>query len=252
MTEFSNKFILSSYRLTDLFCYPKFCNNDYYNRMGEMRSLSIKYVILEGNTTLNNNHILGKGSEGLVLKVQDINDKIKAVKIRRTDSNRIDVKNEYYLYQHVNKYDIGPKVHLYTRNILLMEYLEGLSAKNWFMSFNSDTTILRNVIINILNQCYRLDKIGIDHGQLNKLDNHVIISSDGSKCTIVDFESASSIRRVNNVTSALQGLLFNGIISRQINNFINFEKNGHNILGKLKAYKSDKSRENFDSIVALI
>jgi putative serine/threonine protein kinase len=252
MTGYSNKFILTSYILTDLFCYPKYCPYDYFEKLNELRSLDIKYVILEGNTKLNNGCVLGKGSEGLVLKVQDHCNNIKAAKIRRTDSSRLDIKNEFSLYQYVNDYDIGPKVFHCTRNILLMECLDGLPARNWFLTFNSDLNNLRQVIVNILNQCYTLDKIGIDHGQLNKLDNHVIISSDGSKCTIVDFESASKNRKVNNVTSVLQGLLFRGIISKQINKFLNYEKKKSIFIDRLTTYKSDKSRQNFDSIITLI
>lgn len=252
MTEYSNKFILTSFILTDLLCYPKYCPYDYFEKLNELRSLGIKYVILEGNTKLNNKFVLGKGSEGLVLKVQDLCNNIKAAKIRRTDSCRLDIKNEFRLYQYVNEYDIGPKVYHCTRNILLMECLDGLPARNWFMSFNSDLNNLRKVIVNILNQCYTLDKIGIDHGQLNKLDNHVIISSEGSRCTIVDFESASKNRKANNVTSVLQGLLFRGIISKQINKFLNYEKKKCIFVDRLTEYKNDKSRQNFDSIITLI
>lgn len=252
MTEYSNKFVVTSCILADLFCYPKYCPYDYFEKLNELRSLGIKYVILEGNTKLNNECVLGKGSEGLVLKVQDHCNEFKAAKIRRTDSSRVDIKNEFSLYQYVNLYGIGPKVFHCTRNILLMECLDGLPARDWFLSFNSDLNNLRKVIVNILNQCYTLDKIGIDHGQLNKLDNHVIISSDGSRCTIVDFESASKNRKVNNVTSVLQGLLFRGIISKQINDLLNYEKKKCIFMDRLTTYKNDKSRQNFDSIISLI
>lgn len=252
MTEYFNKFILTSYKLTDLFCYPKYSNNDYFDRIEELRSLNIKYVILEGNTKLNDTYVLGKGSEGLVLKVIDHYNNVKAIKVRRTDSSRANIKNEFDLYQYANRYDIGPKVYNCTKNILLMECLDGLSARDWFLSFNSDLTIIRKVLVDILNQCYRLDNIGIDHGQLNQLDNHIIITPDGSRCTIVDFESASKNRKVNNVTSVLQGLLFRGRISKQINNFLRYEQKKYIFMNRLIAYKHEKSKQNFDSIIALI
>jgi len=252
MQEYSNKFVLSSANLIDLLCYPRFSTSDYYSRLSELRSLNLKFIILEGNTLLKAIRILGKGSEGLVLKVQNMNSNTMALKIRRIDSCRTDMKNEFEFYQHVNRNYLGPKVYSYTKNTLLMEFIEGLSARNWFLKTKMNLELIRKIIINILTQCYTLDKLHIDHGQLNKLDNHVIISHHGSKCTIVDFESASCIRKVNNVTSAFQGLIFKGIISDQIKKFVNYDKKRVEFLNLLSIYKKDKSRKNFDSIIALI
>lgn len=252
MQEYSNKFVLSSANLIDLLCYPRFNTSDYYSRLNELRSLNLKFVILEGSTLIRALRILGKGSEGLVLKVQNTHSKTMALKIKRIDSCRTDMKNEFEFYQSVNRNHLGPKVYSYTKNTLLMEFVEGLSARNWFLKSKMNLELIRKIIINILTQCYTLDKLHIDHGQLNKLDNHVIISHRGSKCTIVDFESASCIRKVNNVTSAFQGLIFKGIISDQINKFANYDKKKVEFLNLLSRYKMDMSKKNFDSIIALI
>jgi putative serine/threonine protein kinase len=252
MQEYSNKFVLSSANLIDLLCYPRFNTSDYYSRLSELRSLNLKFVILEGSTLIRAIRILGKGSEGLVLKVQNTHSKTMALKIKRIDSCRTDMKNEFEFYQSVNRNHLGPKVYSYTKNTLLMEFIEGLSARTWFLKTKINLELIRKIIINILTQCYTLDKLHIDHGQLNKLDNHVIISHHGSKCTIVDFESASCIRKVNNVTSAFQGLIFKGIISDQINKFANYDKKRVEFLNLLSRYKMDMSKKNFDSIIALI
>lgn len=252
MTNFSEKFVLSSHKLVDLLCYPKFCSDEYQSRISELRSLKIKFVILEGPTVLNSVHIIGKGNEGLVLKVRDFSSNTMAVKIRRTDSCRITMENEFNFYKYVNLHNIGPNAYLHTKNILLMECIEGLSARKWFFSPTTKLDLVRRVIIDILSQCYKLDMMGIDHGQLNKLDNHVIISADGSKCTIVDFESASRQRKVNNVTSALQGLIFKGPISRQVNSILNYDNKQSELLSLLSIYKHEKCRKNFDSILSLI
>ena len=252
MQGYSNKFVLSSANLIDLLCYPRFNTSDYYSRLSELRSLNLKFVILEGSTLIRAIRILGKGSEGLVLKVQNTHSKTMALKIKRIDSCRTDMKNEFEFYQSVNRNHLGPKVYSYTKNTLLMEFVEGLSARNWFLKTKINLELIRKIIINILTQCYTLDKLHIDHGQLNKLDNHVIISHCGSKSTIVDFESASFIRKVNNVTSAFQGLIFKGIISDQINKFANYDKKRVEFLNLLSIYKMDMSKKNFDSIIALI
>lgn len=252
MTEFSDKFVLSSSNLVNLLCYPRFSAEEYLDRLNELVSLNIKFVILEGPTILNSISILGKGNEGLVLKVLDYANKAMAVKIRRTDSCRDEMTDEFNFYKNVNLHDIGPKVHFHTKNILLMDCIEGLPARKWFFSFKPNFDLVRRIIIDILNQCYKLDEMGIDHGQLNKLDNHVIISPDGSKCTIVDFESASNKRKVNNVTSALQGLILKGYISEQINAFHNYDNSKTEFLDLLSVYKHEKCRKNFEQILTLI
>jgi hypothetical protein len=50
-------------------CYPKFNIDDYTTKLKDLFEKDLKFVILEGNTILCNNNILGKGCEGLVLKV---------------------------------------------------------------------------------------------------------------------------------------------------------------------------------------
>ncbi len=252
MQDSFNKSILSSPHLINFLCYPRFSIYDYCTRIKELVSLDLKFVILEGNTLLNTVNILGKGCEGLVLKVQNTSNEIMALKIKRTDSCRFSMKNEFDRYNIANRNNIGPKVYSYTNNALLMEFLEGYSAKDWFLKTDLDPSLIRNVVISILNQCYILDNINLDHGQLNKLNNHIIISADGSRCTIVDFESASTTRKVTNLTSVFQGLFLRGMISKQINKFINYENKRNEFLRLLKIYKNDKSKENFDSLISLI
>jgi putative serine/threonine protein kinase len=221
-------------------------------KIRELLSLNLKFIILEGDTVLNNSKILGKGCEGLVLKVEDTKNEIMALKIKRTDSCRFSMKAEFDFYKLANSYGIGPMVHSCTNDFLLMEFIDGLSIENWFSNTTLDRYLIKSVVINILNQCFVLDRINLDHGQLNKLYNHIIISPDGLNCTIIDFESASTSRKVSNLTSAFQGLFFNGAISKQINKFINYENKKNDCLELLKAYKRNISKENFDSLLSLI
>jgi len=65
----------------------------------------------------------------------------------------------------------------------------------------------------ILEDCYSLDRIGLDHGELSNLSKHVIV---GRKITVIDFESSSTDRKVSNVTSATQALCIGSGISKII------------------------------------
>ena len=161
MQEYSNKFVLSSANLIDLLCYPRFSTSDYYSRLSELRSLNLKFVILEGNTLLKAIRILGKGSEGLVLKVQNMNSNTMALKIRRIDSCRTDMKNEFEFYQRINRNHLGPKVYSYTRNALLMEFIEGLSARNWFLKSKMNLYAIKRIanrVFRLKNICLKIKK----------------------------------------------------------------------------------------------
>lgn len=252
MQESFKKYSITTPNLINLICYPKFDAVNYTLKIKDLFSLHLKFVILEGNTILYNNNILGKGCEGLVLKVENNKNEIMAVKIKRTDSCRNSMKNEFDFYNLANMYRIGPKVYSYTDNVLLMDFLEGISIENWFLKTELDSNLIKTVVIDILNQCFILDKINLDHGQLNRLCNHIIIRPDNLKCSIIDFESASTFRKVSNLSSAFQGLFFRGIISKKINSYINYENKIKEFLKLLKIYKSNISRENFDSILSLI
>ena len=252
MIESSKKYSITTPDLMNLICYPKFNAVNYALKIKDLFELHIKFVILEGNTILHNNNILGKGCEGLVLKVENNKNEIMAVKIKRTDSCRFSMKNEFDFYKLANTYKIGPTVYAYTNNILLMDFLDGISIEDWFSKTNLDPWLIKSVIVDILNQCFILDKINLDHGQLNKLYNHIIISPNNLKCTIIDFESASTNRKASNLTSAFQGILFRGIISKKISDYINYKNKKCEFLRLLRIYKEDISKENFDSIISLI
>src|SRR3712207_9139089 len=97
---------------------------------------------------------------------------------------------------------------------------------DWFLKTKLDPYLIKTVAIDILTQCFVLDEINLDHGQLNRLNNHVIVSPDDLSCTIIDFESASQHRKVSNLTTAFQALFFKGTMSKQINKFINYDQIG--------------------------
>ena len=64
---------------------------------------------------------------------------------------------------------------------------------------------IRLVLNNVLRECYLLDSIGLDHGELSTIDKHVIVGKN--KNTIIDFESSSTNRKPSNVTGATQAIL---------------------------------------------
>jgi putative serine/threonine protein kinase len=60
-----------------------------------------------------------------------------------------------------------------------------------------------------------MDTYGLDHGELSRAHKNVIVSNNDIP-TILDFESASLMRRPSNFTSLTQYLFLGGSIAKKI------------------------------------
>ena len=107
---------------------------------------------------------------------------------------------------------------------------------------------LKTIIKKILEDCYKLDSIGLDHGELSRMPKHVII---GNKITIIDFERSSMKRRVSNVTSATQAFYIGSRISKTVNRIYKTPKK-EKIISVLRNYKQDQSKENFENLLNVL
>jgi putative serine/threonine protein kinase len=239
--------------LVNIICYPSFDIGEYLIRLDEIRSLGVRYVVLGGRSVLGKIAIAGKGCVSLVLKAKFRDHTNCALKIRRLDANRISLEREAELLRIANSAGVGPKIFGNSKNIIIMEFIDGLSVIDWVRQQGnvSNLRIVLKIIIEILEQCYLLDVAHLDHGQLSQLDHHVIVSGSYD-VTLIDFESSSTDRRTANVTSAAQSLLLNGSISKRLNDKLSLEKKKERLIFTLKSYKSCQTRANFDRILDVV
>lgn len=126
-----------------------------------------------------------------------------AIKIRRIDSKHNTLYNEANMLKLANTINVGPKLIYASRDIIVMEYIDGIHIKDLLNKDRDIKYIIKDVIL----QCFILDLIGLDHGELYRMDKHVIVNDNNIK--IIDFDSASINRNVKNVTSATQYFLIN-------------------------------------------
>ena len=140
--------------------YPNATNRQIKSRISELEKLKIKSICLTGPTTIGNLKILGKGYVGVVVLVKRGNKEV-ALKIRRTDSQRENMKNESVLLKLVNSVSVGPKMIDVSKNFLVMEYIEGEKFSDWIgmLKGSGSTKQLKSTIRNVLEDCYRLDQI---------------------------------------------------------------------------------------------
>ena len=230
--------------------YPNATNRQIKSRINELEKLKIKSICLTGPTTIGNLKILGKGYVGLVVLVKRGNKEV-ALKIRRTDSQRENMKNESILLKLVNSVSVGPKMIDVSKNFLVMEYIEGKKFSDWIemLKGSGSAKQLKSTIRNVLEDCYRLDQIGFDHGELSNISKHVIVGKN--KVVLIDFESSSTKRRPSNVTSITQAFFIgSGIAKHAQRIYKNSSK--EKIIFALKSYKQEKTRDNFEKLLKIL
>ncbi|MDH3361236.1 MAG: serine/threonine protein kinase [Nitrosopumilus sp.] len=230
--------------------YPKATSRQIKSRIVELEKLKIKSIALVGSTTLGKTAVLGKGYVGVVVLAKKGTKEV-ALKIRRTDSQRKEMRSEAVLLKLVNSVNVGPKMIDVSKNFLVMEYLEGIKINEWIDSLKGTGSAkkLKSTIRKILEDCYRLDQIGFDHGELSNISKHVIVGK--IKSTIIDFESSSINRRPSNVTSITQAFFIgSGFAKKAQKIYKNPSK--EQLISILRQYKEEKSRESFEKLLKIL
>jgi putative serine/threonine protein kinase len=226
--------------------YPRATKSELAKRLAELKKLGIKTVSFQGHTTLNNISVLGKGYVGVVVLARQGKKEV-ALKIRRIDSSRSEMKSEAKLLKLANKVNVGPKLIGSSKNFIIMEYVEGKKIIDWVKELKGKGSAaqLKATIRKVLEDCYNLDKIHLDHGELSHIHKHVIV---GRSLYVIDFESASTNRRTSNVTSATQSIFIGSGLAKLVKKITKVPDRNKLIIS-LKKYKHDQSRKNFDVVL---
>ncbi|HEX7031840.1 MAG TPA: hypothetical protein VF172_02460 [Nitrososphaera sp.] len=239
--SFSDELDIRTQELVPLICYPRFLESEYNSRIAEMESLGVTSIALGGRTTINGSRVVGKGQVGIVLLTR-IGNKTCALKIRRVDADRKSMDDEVRLHKIANCAGVGPRLEGFTKNLIAMEFIDGQSIVDWVA--DAPEAKLRMMARIVLEQCYNLDRADLDHGELSRLDRHIIISS---KPCIIDFESASTTRKTGNVTAAAQSIFLHGPVAGMVQKTLQVDR--EKALLALKTYKRDQTRANFDAVL---
>ena len=242
------KFVKEPY--SKILGYPKANLHQLQSRISELEKLKIKSISFTGQTTIDNLQILGKGYVGIVILAKKRN-KIIALKIRRLDSQRSEMRSEAKLLRLANLVNVGPKLYDVSKNFLVMEYLEGDKIEDWIQSLKGtgSSKKLKSVVRIVLGDCYRLDQMGFDHGELSSISKHVIVGK--SRSTLIDFESSSVNRRVSNVTSATQAIFIGSGIAKKVQKIYKIPPK-EKIIDVLRIYKQEQTRRNFEDILKIL
>jgi len=226
--------------------YPNPGIVDVDSRFNQLRSLGVEYIVLDGSSSIGGLKVLGKGYRSVVILVEAGN-RLAAAKIRRADSTMGSLVYEARMLELANTISVGPKLYGFTEDIILMEYIPGSSILEWSLQ-ESDTARIRGTIKILLEQAYKLDRIGLDHGELSRAERHIMVRSRGEP-VMIDFGSASIHRKPRNLTSIVQYIVFRMpyVAERRI-----IETDKDTLIEDLREYKRSISDESFHRILDVL
>jgi putative serine/threonine protein kinase len=228
--------------------YPSATKTQIRSRIAELEKLGVRSVAFVGPMLIGSSYVLGKGYTGIVVLAR-IGTRKVALKIRRTDSPRRTMERESILLKAANKVNVGPRLIASSKNFVVMEFLDGKKIQDWVSEHDHrNVNAVKDVIRKVLYDCYKLDFIGLDHGELSYISKHVIV---GKKVTIIDFESSSLERKTSNVTSATQGLYIGSGLAKSITRLYAVPQKSK-IIEALRQYKLEPNEGSFDRVIKVL
>ena len=230
--------------------YPRVSLPAARSRIRQLQGLGVEELIFEGHARVGRLGILGLGTVGVVVRAR-VGEDVRALKIRRTDANRPDMHQEVRVATIANRLGIGPTVYGHTKDLILMKLLDYVELDDWLRGLRGKGTrdTVRAVVHSVLNQCRKLDIMGLDHGQLSNLRKHAVVAEGVP--WIIDFESAGTSRKPKNVTAAAQYLFVGGRISPRLRRVLGI-KDLSPLLRILAEYKSDSTDYSYSKLLEVL
>lgn len=238
---------LRSEKAIRVLCYPRADVGEYERRVRVLKSLGVSALVSKGRVRINEMRVLGKGGAGVVVAAL-VNGDECAVKIRRVDASRKSLLHEAEMLKKANSVGVGPRLIKAEADFLIMQYIEGETMEDWLMR-QANLDEFRELLLKLLTQCYALDKIGLDHGELTRAKKHIRVVDKNPY--ILDFETASTSRRPKNLTSVIQYVF----MREELKPYLPKEYSKLNVSelqSKLRAYKKSPDYERFREILKLL
>src|SRR2546426_8087152 len=235
----------------EILAYPKPSDEPVESRIRQLKNFGIEGLEFAGPLRVGKLSVLGKGVVGLVVAGIADGGRV-AVKIRRVDSRRRSMLHEAEMMRAANKAGIGPECLGSSEDVLEMQFLDGQRLPLWISSLKGRgrKARVKGTIKTLLQQCVRLDAYGLDHGELSRAHKNVLVSR-GDHPWILDYESASLMRRVNNFTSLAQYILLSGRFSRKVLRILG-PVDRNELVKYLRLYKAGSTNDAFESTLKML
>ncbi|MFH1450444.1 MAG: RIO1 family regulatory kinase/ATPase [archaeon] len=166
---------------------------------------------------------VAEGWRGQVFKIK-LGKKTAALKIGSEER----ILREGSVLKKANEKKVGPKIYGVTKHCVAMQFIYGKPYPKFIESATKKQA--RTAIFEILKQAEKLDKSGIDHGELSRADKHIVVKTTiknpnrtqttrttrhtshplpHTRVYFIDFEKGSFVRKAHNFGSVLNYLLLN-------------------------------------------
>ncbi|MGA2876530.1 MAG: hypothetical protein ABSE82_13450 [Nitrososphaerales archaeon] len=240
-----------------LLCYPGTNLESFESRVDQLHELGVRKLVLEGSSKVGKYGIVGRGSVSTVVKAKlKSQEDLVALKIRRVDANRVDMKRDFELQQFANSFGVGPRAISHSKDLFAMEYIDAVRLGRWFEHLKTSTSkkYTRSLIRNALEQCYLLDSNGLDHGELSNPTKHLLIRNiESPESVIIDYESASRDRRVANLPAVAQFFILGGWQSEKIRKIVGISRfSKKRFISLLREYKQEPSKDSLEKILSFV
>jgi HemK-related putative methylase len=163
------------------------------------------------------------------------------IKVKREESSAIErMKNEAKWLKVLNKKNIGPKLLFFGEDYLVYEFVEGDFILDWIKSNNKKE--VQKVLVNVLKQCFELDKLGVNKEEMHHPLKHVVVDKFNLP-VLLDFERCSQSEKLKNVTQFVE------FICRMKDELKSFRIDVSGFRELSKIYKKDINEENLKNII---
>jgi len=233
----------------DVIAYPGPEDINVRSRIDQLDKLGVERVVFSGSSSINGLSVLGKGCVGIVVEGELKDETTVALKIRRTDANRPSMMAEARLHRKANSEGVAPSLLGESSDVLSMKLVRGSTLPAWTSGLSGRNDRVVSILRQLLEQCFTLDGIGLDHGELSHAHKNVLVTLESP--VIIDFESARLKRKPGDGTSVIQYRFMAGGVSRVVREVTSCwdEKS---LIESLTRYKRSMTRDEFENVLSVL
>ncbi len=169
------------------------------------------------------------------------------IKVKRKESSAIErMKNEAKWLKVLNKKNVGPTFLFSGKDYLVYEFVEGDFILDWIKKNNQNNKKeIKKVLINVLKQCYVLDKLMVNKEEMHHPLKHIVITKENN-AVLLDFERCNQTSKPKNITQFME------FICRMKDELKDFTIDINQLRNLAKEYKRNINPETFKNILSWI
>ncbi len=146
------------------------------------------------------------------------------------------IENEIHFLRILNKKGIGPSLYKAGKEWFICDFIPG----ERILDYLEKTKEQRKIFVKVLEQCFIIDRLGINKEEMHNPYKHIIIKK--RKVTMIDFERCRWTEKPKNVTQFFQFLFMLKVLDRA----------DKDVQTALKRYKETCSKENFKQLIIIV